>query len=116
MVITMVRLQCHSAQSLASAMLCGCAAAIAAPVILMRMIEPHCLTTAMLADDCFRPPSPRSKSGLQGFTDEPTRFPLSGPRCGMSSRSLGRPRALVLVLLAYPHFHTFPQQRISDEA
>jgi hypothetical protein len=73
-VITMVRLQCHSAPSLASAMLCACTAAIAAPVInnpkvrtviiLMRMIEPHCLTTAMLADDCFRPSSPRSKNGF----------------------------------------------------
>ena len=56
MVITMVRLQCQSAPSLASAKLCGCAAAIAAPainnpkvrtaIILMRMIEPHCLTIA----------------------------------------------------------------------
>jgi hypothetical protein len=52
-VITMVRLQCHSAP--ASPLQCY-AAAIAAPainnqkvrtaIILMRMIEPHCLTTA----------------------------------------------------------------------
>jgi hypothetical protein len=53
-VITTVRLHCHSAPSLASAMVCGRAPAIAAPlinnpkvrtaIILMRMIEPRCLT------------------------------------------------------------------------
>jgi hypothetical protein len=65
LVIAMVRLQCQSAPSLASEVLCGRAAAIAAlainnpkvrtAIVLMRMTEPRCLITpAMLANDCLR--------------------------------------------------------------
>lgn len=53
MVITMVRLQCQSAPSPASVMLCGRATATAAlaisnpkiktPIVLMRMTQLHCL-------------------------------------------------------------------------
>jgi hypothetical protein len=63
LVIAMVRLQCQSAPSLASEVLCGRAAAIAALAInnpkvrtaIVLMTEPRCLITpAMLANDCLR--------------------------------------------------------------